>query len=520
MIPKLFLVTIFSLIIACPAIAKESISDVEHLIATDHWEEAAKLMFQEARAIDRHEPNIVTGQAKAGFIQDALETIEGTHLASRSWLLMTVVNEAPSLPSDIRDDLIRNALASARARTNRTADNYLRSGNLARIALYYSAQGSENDARAIFLEAVASAEAGLTEEGTGGFRQITEQMRSALPGEVKPWMISMLQSCLNKAVANLPNIVDVMLSMISSKMVKTADPGSLAFACIDLVAVAGRLESRDHVPPFIECATSSIAKIDKTSMKSHASEALAKAEDEAGYSSASSDSPIVEAMREARAGNIEKSYQIIVSKFGENLYVDQRMAAYEKVFNDAISRGDLKTALYYAERPVRQLSSHEVSIWRQLAEKQIEMGDRPSASDSYRKALSILDRLNTSPQVYEFDISAIVNLGESMLRNGMQDEGRRTLLLSQSLLERISEKQMLDRTTASISVSKSLWRIGVNTYAKKLIQQAYSYANSYDTKKLHGEMDKARLLALIGQAISIFPDSKQLNKLISRTSGT
>lgn len=218
MIPKLFRVAIFSLIIACPAIAKESISDVEHLIATDHWEEAAKLMFQEARATDRHESKIVAGQAKAGFIQDALETIEGTHPASRSWLLMTVVNEAPSLPSDKRDDLIRNALASARARTNRTADNYLRSGNLARIALYYSAQGSENDARAIFSEAVASAEAGLTEEGTGGFRQITEQMHSALPGEVKPWMISMLQSSLNKAVANLPNVVDVMLSMISSNV--------------------------------------------------------------------------------------------------------------------------------------------------------------------------------------------------------------------------------------------------------------------------------------------------------------
>ena len=520
MIPKLFRVTIFSLIIACPAIAKESVPDVEHLIATGQWEAAARLIFKEARATNRHESDIVTGQAKAGFIQDALETIEGTHAASRSWLLMTVVNEAPSLPSDKRDDLIRNALASARARTSRTADNYLRSGDLTRIALYYSAHGSENDARAIFSEAVASAEAGLSEESSGGFRQITGQMRSAPAGEVKPWMLSMLQSSLNKAVANLPNIVDVIRSMISSKMLKTADTGSLAFACIDLVAVAGRLESRDHIPPFIECATSSIAKIDKTSMKNRASEALAKAEDEAGYSNASPDLPIVVAMREARTENIEKSYQIIVSKFGENLYVDQRMAAYEKVFNDAISRGDLKTALYFAERPVRQLSSHEISVWRQLAEKQIEMGDKESASDSYRKALTILDRLNASPRVHEFDISAVVNLGESMLRNGMEDEGRRTLLLSQPLLERVSEKQMLGRITASISVSKSLWRIGVNTEAKKLIQHAYSYAHSYDTKKRLGDMHKARLLARIAQAISTFPESKQLSSLITRTSGT
>jgi tetratricopeptide (TPR) repeat protein len=508
MVTKLFQVIIFSLIIAYPVIAKESASDVENLIATNQWEEAAKLMFREARAIDRHEPSIVTGQARAGFIRDALETIEGTHPSSRSWLLMTVVKEAPSLPSDKRDELIRNALAAARAQRNRISDNYLRSGDLVRIALYYSAQGSENDAKAVFSEAVTSAEAGLLEEGSGGFRQITEQMRTSLDGEVKPWMISILQSSLSKVVTNLPSLVDVVLSMIrngSTKVDKNADIGSLAFACIDLVAVAGRLESRDQVPPFIECATSSIAKIGKTSRKRHASEALDKAEAEAGYSIISSDSPIVESMREARAGNIEKSYQIVVSEFGENLYVDHRLAAYEKIYNDAIKRGDLKTALYYAERPVRQLPHHEISVWRQLAEKQIEMGDRTSASDSYRKALSTLDKLIASPQIYDSGIAAIVNLAESMLRNGMQDEGRRTLLLYQLLLERISEKQMLDRTTVSISVSKSFWRIGMKTEAKKLIQQAYSYAHSYDTNKLHGDMDKARLLAFIAQTISSFP---------------
>jgi tetratricopeptide (TPR) repeat protein len=423
-----------------------------------------------------------------------------------------VVRESPSLPSDKRDELVRNALDFARVQTNGIADNYLRSGNLARIALYYSAQGSENNAKAIFSEAVASAEAGLSEEASGGFLQITEQMRSALPGEVKPWMLSMLQSNLSKAVTNLPSLVNVMLSMIqnhSSKTVKTADPGSLAFACIDLVKVAGQLESRDQVAPFVECATSSIAKIDKAPMKSHSTEALVEAEYEAGYANLTlSDLPIIKALREARAGNMEKSYQVIVSEFGENLYVDHKMAAYGLVFNDAIKRNDIKTALYFAERPITQLFSNEISVWKQLAEKQIEMGDRQSASESYRKALSAFDRLNGSPQTYRFDISAIVNLGESMLQNGKTDEGRRILLLSQPLLERISEKQMLDRTTVSVLVSNSLWKIGMKTEAKKLIQQACFYAYSYDTKKLHGDMDKARLLAFIGQTISMFPGSK------------
>lgn len=492
---RLFLVAYGLAMFCCPAIAKEPISDIDGLIAADRWKEAARLIFVEARAANKHEPTIVFGQAKAGFVEDALYTINATHLASRSWLLMSLVHEAPSLSAEKRDQLLRNALDSARGKTVGQSPSYLKSGDLARIALYYSGKGAASDAKLIFSEAVTAAEKGLTEEGSGGFRQITEHMRRAPTGEIKPWMLSVLPLSLNK----------------------TEDARNLAFACIDMVAVAARLESQDLMTPFIDCSTSAIAKIGLSPMKNSAIESLSKAKDEAGVSNfAPSNSPIIEAIREARAGNTQRSYEM-VSGLEQTLYVDHKGEAYEQVFSDAIRRGDLKTAFYFAERPARQLSYQEVSVWQRLAEKQVEIGSRQSASDCYRKASLALGRIRVSANIYLFDIQNVVRLGESMLQNGMKDEGRRTLLLVQPLLERISEKRIYDRAKASIIVSEPLWRFGMRAEAKRLIQQAYFYAHSYDTKRLYGDMEKARLLASIGQSISTYSESKLNSKSLGRT---
>lgn len=492
---RLFLVAYGLAMFCCSAIAKEPISDIDGLIAADRWKEATRLIFVEARATNKHEPSIVIGQAKAGFVEDALDTIKATHSASRSWLLMSLVHEAPSLSAEKRDELLGDALESARHKTVGKSPNYLKSGDLARIALYYSGKGAANDAQLIFSEAVTAAEKGITEEGSGGFRQITELIRRAPTGEIKPWMLSVLQLSLKK----------------------TDDARNLAFACIDMVAVAARLESHDLMASFVDCSNSAIAKISVAPMKKSAIEALSRAKDEAGNSTFTpSNSPFNEAIREARAGNAQKSYEI-VSGLGQNLYVDHKGAAYEQVFSDAIRRGDLKTALYFAERPARQLSYQEVSVWQRLAEKQIESGNRQSASDSYGRASLALGRIDSSANIYLFDIQSAVRLGESMLQNGMKDEGRRTLRRVQPLLERISEKRIDDRVKASIAVSGALWRLGMQTEAKRLIQQAYFYAHSYDTKRLHGDMEKARLLASIGQSISTYPESKLNSKSQGRT---
>lgn len=156
-------------------------------------------------------------------------------------------------------------------------------------------------------------------------------------------------------------------------------------------------------------------------------------------------------------------------------------------------------------------------MWQRLAEKQIESGNRQSASDSYGKASLALGRIDSSANIYLFDIQSAVRLGESMLQNGMKDEGRRTLRLVQPLLERISEKRIDDRVKAAIAFSGALWRLGMQAEAKRLIQQAYFYAHSYDTKRLYGDMEKARLLASIGQSISTYSESKLNSKSQGRT---
>ena len=72
---------------------------------------------------------------------------------------------------------------------------------------------------------------------------------------------------------------------------------------------------------------------------------------------------------------------------------------------------------YFAERPARQLSYQEVSVWQRLAEKQVESGKRKSASGSYVKASLALGRIDSSANIYLFDIQSAVRLGESMLQN-------------------------------------------------------------------------------------------------------
>lgn len=59
---------------------------------------------------------------------------------------------------------------------------------LAKIALFYSGNGSESDARTVFEEALQAAEKGATEKGSGGYGRISQAMvddpkRARIDGE-------------------------------------------------------------------------------------------------------------------------------------------------------------------------------------------------------------------------------------------------------------------------------------------------------------------------------------------------
>ena len=276
-----------------------------------------------------------------------------------------------------------------------------------------------------------------------------------------------------------------------------------------MVAVAGKIEKTNAADPFIKCASIAISNIDKTKMQKLASKALAKVKEEIRHSDTSlSNWPSVESLHEARSGNTQKAYAI-VSGLGQNFYVDHKSAAYEQVFNDALKRGDLKTAIFFAERPVRKMPHHEMSVWQKLAEKQTELGDHHSASESYRKASSYLNGIISSRRIHLFDIKNILSLGDSIFRASMKEEGHRIILLAKSLIDRIPERRIDDRIKASIFVSESLWNSGIQEEAKKLIQQAYFYAHLYDKD---GKRQKARLLSAIGQSLLMFSEMNPTTK--------
>lgn len=464
----------------------QSVTDTQKLIDEDAWLKLARQIFLEARSTYKYETGIILGQAKAGFISDALDTIEEVHPTSHSYHLISLLRNSPFLSKEQREELTNKAIYSARENTHKTTTHNLKSGDLLNIALYYSAQGDDNHSKELFYEAIKEAEAGLMEKGGNSYQRITKKMLHAPAEEIKPWM----------------------LGVIRDNFRKTKNSKDLAYTCMDMAEVAWNVNDIDQTTMYIECASLAINNIKGSKVKKRAIEKLERTKDKLHYFSTSetrSNSTL--AIREARVGHIEKSYELI-SKLGSNLYVDHRLSAYKRVFNDAIKRNDLKGANYFAKRPVSDLSYISISTWTTLAEKQFETEAKKSALVSYKKAYTVLDKINTSPKVHLFDIKSILQLSDSMLRNNVKEQGRKSLLLAKQLLGKIPKKRVDDQVKASILVSNALWQNQMKKEAKVLFKSSYEYTKLYDTGKLHGKMKKARLLNAIGQLAVTFGTNK------------
>lgn len=465
--------------------------DTQELIDEDDWLKLAQQIFLEARSTYKFEPGIIIGQAKGGFIQDALDTIEGLHPTSQSGKLISLLRNASVLSKEKRNELIQKAINAARENTYKSAPHNLKSGELINIALYYSSQGDDNHSKELFYEAIREAEAGLTEVAGNSYQRITDRLNWAPAEEIKPWM----------------------LEIIRANFRKTKNAKDLAYTCRDMAEVAFKIHDHDQATMYIKCAESAIKNIKKSRLQKHAIKQLDKTKDKLHYASGSeTGSRFSQAIREARSGNIKKSYEI-VSKLRDNLYVDPKLSAYQRIFKDAIKRNDLITAKYFAERPVRELPYVAINTWTTLAEKQVENGDEKSALMSYEKASSELDKISTSKIVYDSHIKSILQLSASMLRNNLKTDARKTLLLAQQLLEKIPKHRLNDRIKASIFVSEALWQNKRYNEAKQFFKNAYEYTHLYDTNKSklskrYSDTSKAQLLSTIGQLAVTFGTNK------------
>lgn len=456
--------------------ADQAPADVQLLINDGKWKEASREIFFEAKLASKFEQSIALGQAKAGFLADALDTIAGFHLANQPSALLKLVAETPSITLEKKFELVRLALISTRKITGPNAD-YLKSGDLARVALFYSRNGAESESRAVFEEALSDAATGINVDGSGGYRAVTEAMVQESVGSPE-WMIPLVLQHLQHVE-------------------KSANS---AFAYRDLAQAAVRLNQNALALELVEFGVSSAQSISQDYMRNLALKSLAIVATKAGYTNKTLESaPYELAIQEAKSGNPQMAHSI-VSGLSANLYVDHALDGYMRVFKDAVAREDLNTALYFAEHPVRQVSWVETNVWRQVAELQARNGSQKDAGNSYRRAVLAISNNPESVRYLE-EVQAAVALGTSMRLNGFESESRRATLDALNMIDLIPERRVVDRVKASTLLSEALWLDGVAIEAKQQILYAYRTANGYDDKA-GGE--KARLLSGIGQTTSTF----------------
>ena len=470
------LVGAWAIVTALHCAAEQAPSNVETLISGNRWKEASRAMFLEAKSANKFEWSIPAGQAKAGFIDDALDTIAGMHPNMQPGALLALVADVPSIPPKHSFELVQRALDLTRTMSGKSA-NYLKSGELAKVALFYSGHGAESDAKAIFEEALRAAESGATEEGSGGYRQISEALVRD-PNGSQDWMVMLVAKHLQRQG-------------------KTANS---AFAYRDLAQVAVRHTKSQMASQLIESGISAAKAINQDSMRKSALEGLGNVAVEAGYTKGlPENSPYTQAIQEARSGNPQKALAI-VSGLSQNLYVDHGQEAHRRIFDDAVKREDLNTALYFAEHPVRPVSWIQANAWRQIAELQAKKGGKQDAANSYLRASQAI---SDSPEAIRYleQVKSTLSLGASMRQNGFEAEGRKATLDALAMIDLIPERRTDDRVRAATLIAETLWRDGMQSEAKQQALRAYRATSGYSDKN---GMEKARLLSGLGQATSTF----------------
>lgn len=456
--------------------AEQTPSNIETLVSSNKWKEASRAILLEAKSAYKFELSIPAAQAKAGFLDDALNTIAEMHPNMQPGALLALVADAPSIPPKRSVELVQRALDLARTMSGKSA-NYLKSGELTTVALFYSTHGAESDARTIFEEALRAAESGIAEEGSGGYRQISEALLRN-PKSCQDWMLGLVASYLQRQG-------------------KTAES---AFAYKDLAQVASQHNKSQMASELIESGISAAKAIKQDSMRKLALDGLASVAIEVGYTKElPQTSPYTQAIQEARSGSPQKALSI-ASGLSQNLYVDHGQAAHGRVFEDAMKREDLNTALYFAEHPLRPISWRLANAWMAIAELQVKKGARQDAANSYLRASQAI---SGSPEAVRYleEVRSLLTLGASMRQNELESEGRNATLDALALIDRIPERRVDDRIRAATLTAEALWLYGMQPEAKQQVLRAYRAASGYSDKN---RMEKARLLSGLGQATTTF----------------
>jgi len=473
------------MVFAIEANAKPQVPDVEQLIRTHQWREASRHLFIEARNASKFGPRaVVKAQANAEFWSDALETVEYVEPYGKAHMLWTIATASKSIPATKRQKLLQDALIHARNASGKL-QHFTRSDPLTRISMAYLALGLEAQARAIFEEAMLAAAKDLNVEGSGGYRNITGALLHSKEIPIPDWMLGSLA----KAAGSEDDAFGRLLTYS------------------DIALLYSRMKMQTDAQHFLNLGFQTAKVVNRN--RDNAIERLVRTAVEIGDTEAAKSGkfPSVMGLIAARSGDFRGAYALISRLPGGNasLYVDYRGEAYLKIIRDALHRSDLATAVYFAEHPFDRLVGSSIVIWTSIAELQIKNGDTKSARKSYETAAAVLGTKDTW-DYYLDEVAATLRLGESMISNGMEDEGERMICTAMRQVATIPQRRLDDRIRANATVAKSLWRIRAYPQSTSLFLSAYQLARSYDMSKLHADQHKPEVLVEIGKAVGDLPE--------------
>lgn len=464
---------------AASATAAVKPPEVARMVSEERWKDAARAMYLQAVELDPNESDLPSSQAKAGFFDDALDTVLRRYPNYRSHGYLDIVRNLPKQHREKETTLLELAANAARADAPGNLPTF-RSGALTVLALHHEQQGRSDIAAALYAEALDAASFGLNEKDHDGYRNISEVLRRAEPGTVS----------------------NVMFIRLLTLLKNDRDPRTRTLVCIDLAWAAAQQGQRELVKDFVDCSIEAAASLNRRGQSS-ALEKLGILAIKVGLPVKGLDaSAKVRALRDARAGNVEQAYALAAGQ-GENLYVDFAEDLYKAVIDDALTRGDIVTALYFAQRPLKPISWINAAIWQKIAEKQAEFGHKQQAHDSFRKAAAILID-DASYERYADHVKRALDLGASMRRHDLESEGKQILLQVPPMLVKISPRRVDDRIEAAVATAQALWRAGMASTAKQLLADAYRDASAYDESRIAGRHSKARHLRTTGDTAALF----------------
>ena len=478
---KLF-VLVSSLLLSFATSAAETTANAERLISVHRWNQAARVVLLEAYASDNKAWSVAENQAKAGFADDALISAASMFPTSRTALFLGIANSAPQLNKEQKAAILKMALKNAH---DDNGYDYLRSGDLIQVSLAYLSAGNDVLARTLFEESLVVATKGLSESG-GGYRRITEELAKSEIRQFNGWTFEPLVS----QIAKSPDYLDA------------------AFAYLDMAKFYAALNDRKKSKQLLQLAIESTQTWwGKTNLKKRvAVDAITRFAFDSGE--------VDFAQRHGDRDQLLPNYAILaasqgkhaealalIQKLSSGMYINYQASTIAKIFSNAIERRDLNAALLYAERAPRGNTVTKISQWTQIAELHNSFGDTTAAKTSYERAASAFKE-KLEHEYFDSEIKATLNLGKSMIKSGLDTEGRTVIASTAAQLQTMPDRRLEGRISTQISVAQALCSIGKTEKCTEMLLAAYRAANSAAKEKMISQSKHASVLSAMGLALA------------------